>query len=127
VKHWLLIGLLAWLLSAQAAQELYPFSAQTQREQFTQLTQEVRCLVCQNQAIADSNAPFANDLRAELYTLIQQHKTTEEIKATLTQRYGAYVLFQPPVVKQTWLLWLAPLLMLLVGVGVLYQQLRKRR
>lgn len=117
--------LYCWFLTAYAAQELYPFDSAAESAQFSALTAEIRCLVCQNQAISDSNAPFAADLRAEIYTLVKAHKTTPEIKQHLTQRYGDYVLLQPPVAKQTTVLWLAPFLLLFIGLAVLYRAVKK--
>jgi cytochrome c-type biogenesis protein CcmH len=117
----MMLCLLCWFMLAMAAQDLYPFDNNQDKAQFARLTQEVRCLVCQNQSIADSNAPFAADLRAEVYRLIGLHNSDAEIKAHLTQRYGAYVLLQPPLASQTWVLWATPLGLLLLGFAVLYR------
>jgi cytochrome c-type biogenesis protein CcmH len=126
MKVWAVFFFFFLSLPVLAGEDLYPFDLQGEREQFSSLTQEVRCLVCQNQAISDSNAPFAADLRGEIYTLVKQHKSNAEIKNHLTQRYGAYVLLQPPMAKQTWVLWAAPFLLLVVGAGVLYQVVSKK-
>jgi cytochrome c-type biogenesis protein CcmH len=113
--------MICWFIPVMALQDLYPFVNNQDKAQFSRLTQEVRCLVCQNQSIADSNAPFAADLRAEVYRLIGLHSSDAEIKAHLIQRYGAYVLLQPPLASQTWLLWAAPLGLLLLGFAALYR------
>ncbi len=79
------------------------------------LEEELRCLVCQNQSLADSNAPLAEDLRREVHALAAQGKDDEQIKQFLVQRYGDFVLYRPPVKATTWLLWAGPFLLLLVG------------
>ena len=89
-------------------QEMYPFAKANQAKQFTNLTQEIRCLVCQNQSIADSNAPLAEDLRRKVYRMIQENKTDDEIKNYLTKRYGEFILLQPRFNKVTFFLWLFP-------------------
>lgn len=75
---------------------------------FQALTKEVRCLVCQNQTIADSNAPLARDLREKIYHMVLDQKSNEEIKNYLTQRYGEFILLRPRFSAQTALLWLFP-------------------
>ncbi len=124
--RWMLLSLLFWLSTGFAVADLYPFESADEHAQFSRLTQEVRCLVCQNQSIADSNAGFAEDLRAEVYRLVRQHQTDQGIKAHLQHRYGAYVLFNPPLSRYTWVLWLAPIVLLLLGFAgvfwVVYRQ-----
>lgn len=128
IKNLLLpLFLIIWILPVIAGDDLYPFASTIQKNQFSKLTQEVRCLVCQNQAISDSNAPFAADLRSEIYRLIIQDKTDEEIKQHLTQRYGEYVLLEPSVAKQTWILWASPIMLLMVGMIVLSSTVRKNK
>lgn len=126
-KACLSLFLVFWILPVVAGDDVYPFESSTQKNQFSKLTQEVRCLVCQNQAISDSNAPFAADLRSEIYHLIIQNKTNEEIKQHLTQRYGEYVLLEPSVAKQTWILWASPILLLIIGMIVLSRTVRKNK
>lgn len=122
------VCLLCWVSIGIAAVDLYPFDTQKESTQFSRLTQEVRCLVCQNQSIADSNAAFAADLRAEVYRLVKQHENDQAIKVYLEQRYGSYILFNPPLASQTWVLWLAPLGFVLLGfAGVLLVILRQSR
>lgn len=81
------------------------------------LTRELRCTVCQNQTIADSNASLARDLRREVRRLMTEGKTDQEIRDFLTARYTDFVLYKPPVKPQTYLLWAAPVLLLLGGLG----------
>ncbi len=91
------------------------------------LEEELRCLVCQNQTLADSTAPLAQDLRREVRELAQQGKSDAEIKQYLVARYGDFVLYKPPVKPTTWLLWFGPFAFLLGGGLVWYVVLRRRR
>ena len=90
------------------------------------LEEELRCLVCQNQSLADSNAPLAEDLRREVHGLAAQGKSDEEIKQFLVQRYGDFVLYKPPVKGTTALLWAGPFLLLLGGGAIWFAVLRRR-
>lgn len=109
-----------------AATDLYTFSTPQQRARFEKLTAELRCLVCQNQSLADSNAAIAQDLRREVAILINQHESDEEVVKFLVQRYGDFVLYKPPFSKNTYLLWIAPILFFLIGCFILFNILRKR-
>jgi cytochrome c-type biogenesis protein CcmH len=91
------------------------------------LEEELRCLVCQNQTLADSNAPLAEDLRREVRELAQQGKSDAEIKQYLVARYGDFVLYKPPVKPTTWLLWFGPFAFLVGGALVWLVVLRRRR
>ena len=91
------------------------------------LESELRCLVCQNQTLADSNAPLAEDLRREVRALAVTGKNDEEIKQYLVARYGDFVLYQPPLKTTTWLLWFGPFALLLLGAGVWYAIARRRK
>lgn len=108
------------------AQEPLVFENQQQEDRFTQLTQELRCLVCQNQNLADSDAELAHDLRNEVYEMFQTGKTNDEIKQFMVQRYGDFVLYRPPVQTNTYLLWLGPLVLLLAGALILRSNIKKR-
>lgn len=88
------------------------------QQRYEQLTHELRCLVCQNETIADSNATLAADLRRELREMMKAGKSDADIRAFLTERYGDFVLYLPPVTPRTWLLWAAPVLLLLGGMVV---------
>lgn len=90
------------------------------------LEEELRCLVCQNQSLADSNAPLAEDLRREVRGLATAGKNDEEIKTFLVDRYGDFVLYRPPVKSTTWLLWYGPFI-LLAGGGVVWWLIARRR
>jgi cytochrome c-type biogenesis protein CcmH len=91
------------------------------------LSEELRCLVCQNQTLADSTAPLAEDLRREVRELAQQGKSDAEIKEYLTARYGDFVLYKPPVKPTTWILWFGPFAFLLGGGLLWFVVLRRRR
>ncbi len=90
------------------------------------LAEELRCLVCQNQSIADSNADLANDLKREVRAMIQAGKSDKEIIDFMVARYGDFVLYKPPVKATTMLLWAGPLLFMLIGAVVLIRYLRRR-
>lgn len=90
------------------------------------IAEELRCLVCQNESLAGSRADLAQDLRREVRGLIKQGKTDAEIKDYLVSRYGDFVLYRPPVKSTTWLLWVGPFLLLVVGLAVLIAYLRRR-
>ena len=91
------------------------------------ITSELRCLVCQNQTIADSHAELAIDLRDQVREMVKRGDSQEQIVAYMTARYGDFVLYRPPVRKTTWLLWFGPLLLLVFSVSMLILHLRRRR
>ena len=93
---------------------------------YEKLTRELRCLVCQNQPISDSNALLAEDLRRLVREMLLSGSSDQEIYSYMTDRYGDYVLYRPPFAKRTWLLWLAPGILLLLGGAVLARTLRQR-
>jgi cytochrome c-type biogenesis protein CcmH len=91
------------------------------------LTQQLRCLVCQNETLAESQADLAEDLRREIREQIKAGKSDQEILAFLTQRYGDFVLYNPPVKATTYLLWFGPFVLLIAGTFLLYRYLKRRR
>lgn len=91
------------------------------------LSHNLRCLVCQNQTIADSNAELAIDLRNQVREKLRQGESEQEILNYMVNRYGDFVLFKPMVKSTTWLLWFGPLLLVVLGIGVLIVMLRQRR
>jgi cytochrome c-type biogenesis protein CcmH len=97
-----------------------------QQETYERLTHEVRCLVCQNQTIADSSAPLASDLRREIRRMIEEGRSETEVKTFLLDRYGDFVLYKPQFKATTAALWLAPLLLLLIGGLGLGRIIRRR-
>ena len=122
------VALLLALCAAQAtAKEAAPEAADPALEaRMTRITAELRCLVCQNQTIADSNAGLAVDLRRETRAMLRQGKSDAEIIAYMTARYGDFVLYRPPLKSTTALLWFGPAAMLLLGGAVLIFVLRRR-
>ncbi|MFT5141193.1 MAG: cytochrome c-type biogenesis protein CcmH [Rhodothermales bacterium] len=107
-------------------QEPLVFENAQQQQRFDDLTAELRCLVCQNQNLADSDAPLAHDLRDEIFKMMQSGNSNEQIKLFLTERYGDFVLYKPPLQGNTLFLWLAPLVLLLAGGAVVIYNIRKR-
>ena len=110
---------------AQAIDPL-PFKDHAQEVRFQALTRELRCLVCQNENLADSNADLARDLRHEVFDLMQRGKSDDEIKQYLVDRYSDFVLYDPPVKSSTLLLWFGPLAILLAGAAVVVVTVRRR-
>lgn len=102
------------------------FEDPAQQARFERLTNELRCLVCQNQTIADSNAELALDLRRQTREMILAGKTDAEILTFMTDRYGDFVLYRPPVKPTTWLLWGAPVILLLIGAVVMVVVVRRK-
>jgi cytochrome c-type biogenesis protein CcmH len=98
-----------------------------QEARYRVLVQELRCLVCQNQSIADSNAPLAEDLREQVRAQLIAGKSDSEITGYLTARYGDFVLYRPPFKRSTALLWLAPALLVLLGVAMALRTALRRR
>ena len=102
------------------------FKDRAQEVRFQNLTKQLRCLVCQNQDLADSDADLAKDLRRQVFEMMQSGKSDDEIKQYLVARYNDFVLYDPPLKPGTWLLWFAPGALLLVGAVALAVVLRKR-
>ncbi len=122
----LAVATLVLMVPAFAADPLI-FTDPEQEARFQQLTLELRCLVCQNQNLADSDAPLAQDLRQEIYNMIQAGRTDDEIKQFLIDRYGDFVLYMPPVKSNTLALWLMPAVLLFGGALVVLTVVRKRK
>lgn len=115
-----------FLNSSCFANALYPFDSPTQAEQFERLIKKLRCLVCQNQDLAESQAPLAKDLKMRVYHLVKEGRRDDEILTELTDRFGDYILFEPPLKMMTWLLWYGPWLMLALGCLIFYRISRKK-
>ncbi len=103
------------------ANTLYPLPSKKQDAQFEHLLKDLRCLVCQNQDLADSHASLALDLRLQVYDMVKDGKSDTEIIDYLTNRYGDFILFNPPVKAITALLWFGPFLFLAVGLSVAWR------
>ncbi len=123
-----LIALLFALALPAHAEEAAPLGADPVIEQrMIKLSEELRCLVCQNESLAGSHAELAEDLRREIRTQMKAGKNDKEVITYLTDRYGDFVLYRPPFKPLTFLLWLGPVLFLALGGGIWYATLRKRR
>ena len=109
------------------AKEAQPAEDPQIEQRMKVLTQQLRCLVCQNETLADSQADLAEDLRREIREQMKAGKSDQEILAFLTQRYGDFVLYNPPVKTTTYLLWFGPFVLLIVGTLLLYRYLKQRR
>mgnify|MGYP006052598651 CR=1 FL=1 len=130
MKRLLLASLFSFALygMAHAAIDTYQFKDEVERERFRTLTAELRCPKCQNQNIADSNAPIATDLRREIFRMLEEGQSNSEIVDFLVLRYGDFVLYKPPVDTRTYLLWYGPFALLglgALGLGVLVLRRRK--
>ena len=116
-------GLLLLIFQANlllASAEIVPFSDESLRPRYQQLIEELRCPKCQNQNLADSNSPISQDLRAEVQRLLELGMTNPEIEQYLTARYSEFILYRPHVNNNTYLLWLAPIVILLIGMAIVF-------
>ena len=112
---------------AQSVFEPRGFSSPEHEERYRTLVDELRCLVCQNQTIAESNADLASDLRREAYRMVEDGRSEDEIAEFMVARYGDFVLYRPPLRGGTILLWAGPFLLAAIGLTVLAVYLRRRR
>lgn len=112
------LGTMLLAMQALAIDTGRAFEDPGQQARYEHLIKDLRCLVCQNQSIADSNASLASDLRREVREMMIAGQSDEQIRDFMTARYGDFVLYRPPVSPRTWLLWSAPALLLLGGLGI---------
>jgi cytochrome c-type biogenesis protein CcmH len=124
---------LAWVFSIAllccgraTAMEPFEYRSDAEEQRFRALADELRCVMCQNQSIADSNAPIAHDLRTEVLRLMREGQSDAQIKQYLVERYTDFVLYEPPMKKSTWLLWAGPFLLLLLGAGAVVLVIRRK-
>lgn len=103
-----------------------PFKDRAEEVRFQNLTRQLRCLVCQNQDLADSEADLARDLRRQVFQMMQEGKTDDQIKQYLVSRYNDFVLYDPPLQTGTWLLWFGPFAFVALGAFVVMRIVRKR-
>jgi cytochrome c-type biogenesis protein CcmH len=122
----LFLALLLWPALVLSSAPLV-FNDSDQEQRFQHLTEELRCLVCQNQNLADSDAPLAQDLRQEIHDMLMAGRSDDEIRSFLVDRYGDFVLYRPAVKGNTLMLWLAPVLLLLAGGVVVAFNVRRHR
>ena len=121
----LVLSLLAFPLFAGV--EYHPFDDPNKEQAYQALISELRCLVCQNQTIADSNADLAKDLRQQVYEMLQQGKSQQDVVDFMTQRYGDFVMYRPSFSLKTGLLWLGPGVFLLIGVIAVFMLARSKK
>lgn len=126
--HKLILTCLLLLTGFANANVALPVSENPELEKRVQaISEELRCLVCQNQTIADSHADLAIDLKNQVREMLAQGKSNKEVTDYMVQRYGDFVLYRPPVKNTTWLLWFGPFLLLVGGVGFLFLKLKNRQ
>lgn len=125
----LLLALCCGIAVAQKASDATPlrFRDTAEEQRFHDLVAELRCVMCQNQSLADSNAQIAVDLRREVLALMREGRSDQEVRDFLVARYGEFVLYRPMVSAKTWLLWFGPLLFALGGGIVVWRLLRRNR
>jgi cytochrome c-type biogenesis protein CcmH len=127
MKRILALLLFAFTLGTAAAKEAAPMAEDPVVEQrLVAISDEMRCLVCQNESLSGSRAELAIDLRRELRTLIRAGKSDEQIREFMVSRYGDFVLYRPRVKPETWLLWAGPFILMISAVIVLVVYLRRR-
>ncbi|HEV7747757.1 MAG TPA: cytochrome c-type biogenesis protein [Pyrinomonadaceae bacterium] len=127
-RFFLSLVLLASLPGFSLAKEAAPASADpVLEERVMKLSKELRCLVCQNETLADSRADLAEDLRNQIREQMKAGKSDKEIIAYLTARYGKFILYNPPIDPTTYLLWFGPFVLLLGGLVVLFRYVKQRR
>jgi cytochrome c-type biogenesis protein CcmH len=128
MARFLVVAVLALAALAVHAREAVPSAADPAlEERVERLTRDLRCLVCQNQSIAESNAGLAIDLKKQVREMMAQGQTDQQIVSFMVQRYGDFVLFRPPVKTATWLLWFGPAALLLVGAAALLHRISAQR
>jgi cytochrome c-type biogenesis protein CcmH len=123
----LLAFMIFWSAQSLAVIETYEFSSPGLESRYKALSQELRCPKCQNQNIADSNAPISRDLRAIVHEQLEAGATDEEVIDFLVDRYGEFVRYRPGMDANTLWLWSAPLILLVMAVAVVVTQIRKDR
>lgn len=125
MKNIIFLMLLAAMQVVWASDDIYQFENAQQEALYNKLIVEFRCLVCQNQNIADSDADLAKDLRQKTHELILAGQSEAEIKAFMQSRYGDFVLYEPPLNSTTWMLWALPAIVLLFAVVGVFLSFRK--
>ena len=118
--------LIGFSVSTHAKIESREFSTPQMEEDYNALIAELRCLVCQNQNLADSNAELAQDMRAKVYKMLNEGKERKEIADFMVARYGDFVLYRPPVKTSTFLLWFGPLIFLAVAAFIVISFMRRQ-
>lgn len=117
---------LAASLAWAADPAVFSFDDPAEEQRFQRITQELRCLVCQNQSLADSHAELAGDLRREIHAMMRAGRSDAQIIEFMVRRYGAFVLYRPPLTKWTFALWFGPAALLGIAALLLFRSLRRR-
>ena len=126
-KSWIFLTALFMSVSATASIDALNFASPEQEKDYHQLTQELRCPQCQNNNIADSNATIAVDMRGKVFELLQEGKSKNDVVDYMVARYGNFVTYDPPMTASTLVLWIAPLLLVLLGVVFLLRRKPKNQ
>ncbi|QWD81172.1 cytochrome c-type biogenesis protein [Polynucleobacter sp. MWH-S4W17] len=127
MRRILLIAVCVFSLGNAFAKDAAPLADDPVTEQrLISISEEMRCLVCQNESLAGSRSDLANDLRREIRILIKEGKSDDQIRSFMVERYGDFVLYRPPVKPVTWLLWIGPFVILGLGIAGLLIYLRRR-
>tara|TARA_B100001113_G_scaffold74265_1_gene57767 strand:- start:206 stop:616 length:411 start_codon:yes stop_codon:yes gene_type:complete len=103
--------------NTQSKSEIYPFENEVNEDLFYSLLNELRCPKCQSSNLAGSNSPISNDLKREVYELVIKGKSSQEVKSFLVQRYGNFIIYNPPVEPQTYILWYGPFFLVLMAIA----------
>lgn len=122
----LLFALFCWTMAAQAIDSEPPFQDPLLQERYQQLIHEFRCLVCQDETIADSNADLAADFRRQVHNMIAEGKSDAEIRHFMVDRYGNFIIYKPPLLASTWALWIGPFALLAIALGTATIIIRRR-
>ena len=126
VYQFLFFGLVLITNNAYENNNPITFNNKNLEQRYYSLIEEIRCLVCQNQSLADSDAPLAQDLRNEIYKMIHSKKSNNQITNYLVERYGDFVLYRPPLKKNTWFLWFGPFLFLAIAFFIVFFVIRNQ-
>ena len=129
MKHFLLIFFFFLIIDIDSSFTVEPneiISNQIYENRARDLSKGIRCLVCQNQSIDDSDSDLAKDLRRIIRKKIIQGKTDNEITQYLVDKYGNFILMKPPLYQETYILWISPLLLMLVGITIMYFTLKRK-
>ena len=126
VYQFLFFGLVLITNNAYTNNNPITFNNKNLEQRYYSLIEEIRCLVCQNQSLADSDAPLAQDLRNEIYKIIHSKKSNNQITNYLVERYGDFVLYRPPLKKNTWVLWVGPFLFLAIAFFIVIFVIRNQ-
>lgn len=124
---WMLLILSSlWLPAARAVDSEPPFSDPALQQRYENLIQNFRCLVCQDESIANSDASLAADFRRQIHTMVAAGQSDQQIRQFMVTRYGDFVLYKPPLQANTWLLWLGPFLLLLLAIAAVLRVVYRR-